>query len=154
VLRSKSSLALACAADAGIPLTHRDASRALTLVTGHTKDGALSLDFAALARPGATLAIYMGIHSLALLTDGLVRHGFDPTTPAALVERGGTRRRRILTGTLPELAAQAPHWSTGGPALVLIGEVVGRRTDPHPSRRDASVRAAAAARDLVHYPII
>jgi uroporphyrin-III C-methyltransferase/precorrin-2 dehydrogenase/sirohydrochlorin ferrochelatase len=120
--------ALACAADAGIPLTHRDASRAVTLATGHTKDGALDLDFAALARPGATLAIYMGVHSLALLTKGLRRHGFDPTTPAALVEHGGTRRRRILTGTLPELLVQAPHWSRGGPALVLIGEVVARRT--------------------------
>jgi uroporphyrin-III C-methyltransferase/precorrin-2 dehydrogenase/sirohydrochlorin ferrochelatase len=121
--------ALACAADAGIPLTHRDASRAVTLVTGHTKDGRLDLDFAALARPGATLAIYMGIHTLAQLADGLARHGFDPTTPAALIERGGTRRKRILAGTLPELVVQAPSWSSDGPTLVLIGEVVARRSE-------------------------
>lgn len=120
--------ALACAADAGVALTHRDASRAVTLATGHTKDGRLDLDFAALARPGATLAIYMGIRTLGLLPEGLMRHGFDPTTPAALVERGGTRQRRVLTGTLPELVAQAPGWSNGGPTLVLIGEVVARRT--------------------------
>ena len=119
--------ALACAADAGVPLTHRDASRAVILATGHTKDGVLALDFAALARPGATLAIYMGLHALAPLLDGLARHGFDPTTPAALVERGGTRQRRVLTGTLPELVVQAEGWSSGGPALVLIGEVVARR---------------------------
>lgn len=121
--------ALACAADAGIPLTHRDASRAVTLVTGHTKDGRLDLDFAALARPGATLAIYMGIHTLAQLADGLARHGFDPTTPAALIERGGTRRKRVLAGTLPELVVQAPSWSSDGPTLVLIGEVVARRSE-------------------------
>ena len=120
--------ALACAADAGIPLTHRDASRAVTLVTGHTKDGVLDLDFASLARPGATLAIYMGIHTLAQLADGLGRHGFDPATPAALIERGGTRRRRVLVGTLPELVVRAPGWSSGGPTLVLIGEVVARRS--------------------------
>jgi uroporphyrin-III C-methyltransferase/precorrin-2 dehydrogenase/sirohydrochlorin ferrochelatase len=119
--------ALACAADAGISLTHRDASRAVTLVTGHTKDGRLDLDFAALARPGATLAVYMGIPTLAQLTEGLAHNGFDPTTPAALIERGGTRRHRVLAGTLPELAAQAPGWSSGGPTLVLIGEVVSRR---------------------------
>ena len=121
--------ALACAADAGIPLTHRDASRAITLVTGHTKDGTLDLDFAALARPGATLAIYMGVHSMGLLTKGLARHGFDMTTPAALIERGGTRRRRVLVGTVSELAARAAGWSSGGPTLVLIGEVVARRTN-------------------------
>ncbi|HTW69357.1 MAG TPA: uroporphyrinogen-III C-methyltransferase [Acetobacteraceae bacterium] len=119
--------ALACAADMAIPLTHRDASRSVTFVTGHTKDGMLHLDFAALARPGATLAVYMGIHTLPRLAEGLARHGFDVTTPAALVEHGGTRRRRILTGTLPELVRQAPAWSNGGPALVLIGEVVARR---------------------------
>jgi uroporphyrin-III C-methyltransferase / precorrin-2 dehydrogenase / sirohydrochlorin ferrochelatase len=120
--------ALACAADAGIALTHRDASRAVTLATGHMKDGVLDLDFVALARPGATLAVYMGVHALARLTAGLVRHGFDPATPAALVEHGGTRQRRILTGTLPELAVQASHWTRGGPVLVLIGEVIARRT--------------------------
>jgi uroporphyrin-III C-methyltransferase/precorrin-2 dehydrogenase/sirohydrochlorin ferrochelatase len=121
--------ALACAADAGIPLTHRDASRAVTLATGHTKDGVLDLDFAALARPGATLAIYMGIHTLPQLADGLARYGFDSTTPAALIERGGTRWKRVLTGTLPELVAQAPAWGSGGPTLVLIGEVVARRSE-------------------------
>ncbi len=120
--------ALACAAQAGVPLTHRDASRAVTLVTGHTKDGRLELDFPALARPGATLAIYMGIQTLRELLAGLARHGFDPATPAILVERGGTRRARMLGGTLPDLAARAPDWSTGGPVLVLLGEVVSRAT--------------------------
>ena len=121
--------ALACAADAGIPLTHRDASRSVTLATGHTKDGTLDLDFAALARPGATLAIYMGVHTLPLLLAGLTRHGFDPATPAALVERGGTPACRTLRGTLPELLAQASGWGSGGPTLVLIGEVVARSAE-------------------------
>jgi uroporphyrin-III C-methyltransferase / precorrin-2 dehydrogenase / sirohydrochlorin ferrochelatase len=120
--------ALACAAQAGVPLTHRDASRAVTLVTGHTKDGRLELDFAALARPGVTLAIYMGIRTLGELFAGLARHGFDPATPAILVERGGTRRARTLRGTLPDLVVRAPGWSTGGPILVLLGEVVSRAT--------------------------
>ena len=122
--------ALACAADAGIPLTHREVSRSVTLVTGHTKDGVLDLDFSALARPGATLAVYMGIHSLPDLLAGLTRCGFDRRTPAALIEQGGTERRRVLTGTLPELITRAGEWSTGGPVLVLVGEVVVRRRIP------------------------
>ncbi|HEY3848500.1 MAG TPA: globin family protein [Acetobacteraceae bacterium] len=68
-------------------------------------------------------------------------------------EQAGTRRRRILTGTLPEPAAQALLCSAGGPGLVPIGEVIGRRSDLHLLRRDASVRATAAARDIVDYPI-
>jgi uroporphyrin-III C-methyltransferase/precorrin-2 dehydrogenase/sirohydrochlorin ferrochelatase len=132
--------ALACAADAGISLTHRNDSRAVILATGHTKDGTLDLDFVALARPGATLAIYMGIHTLALLSEGLARHGFDPTTPAALIERGGTRQPRVLTGTLPELVAQAPNWGHGGPTLALIGEVVARRIESVGLHGEQSIR--------------
>ena len=46
------------------------------------------VDFAALARPGQTLAIYMGVSTLPALRDGLVAAGMDPSTPAALVEAG------------------------------------------------------------------
>jgi uroporphyrin-III C-methyltransferase/precorrin-2 dehydrogenase/sirohydrochlorin ferrochelatase len=116
--------ALACAAEAGIPLTHRDAARAVTLVTGHTRDGKLDLDFSAVARHGQTLAVYMGLATLPALQAGLVAAGLDASTPAAIVENGGTGRARVLQGTLGSIGAAAPAWSSGAPALVLVGEVV------------------------------
>jgi uroporphyrin-III C-methyltransferase/precorrin-2 dehydrogenase/sirohydrochlorin ferrochelatase len=121
--------ALGCAAQAGIPLTHRAAARTVTFATGHTKDGRLDLDFIQLAR-GGTIAVYMGIVTLPGLRDGLFAAGLPPGTPAALIERGGSPAQRTLTGTLDELVEQGPAWSTGGPALVLIGEAVGRRVTP------------------------
>jgi uroporphyrin-III C-methyltransferase / precorrin-2 dehydrogenase / sirohydrochlorin ferrochelatase len=119
--------ALACAAQSGIPLTHRAAARSVTFVTGHTREGRLDLDFDALARPSQTLAVYMGIATLPALTDGLMRAGLDASTPAALIERGGTAAARLLDGTLASLADAAAAWSSGGPALVLIGEAVALR---------------------------
>ena len=118
--------ALACAAQAGVPLTHRDAARALTFVTGHTKDGVLDLNFSALVASQATLAVYMGVVSLPKLRAGLLAAGLPVGTPAALIERGGTSAQRDLHGTLDSLVAQAAAWSTGGPTLVLIGDAVGR----------------------------
>ncbi|MFT8244756.1 siroheme synthase CysG [Roseomonas sp. BN140053] len=120
--------ALACAAAAGIPLTHRDCARALVLATGHTRNGEVGLDFAALARPGHTLAVYMGVHTLARVRDGLLDAGLPATTPAALIENGARPDQRVLAGTLAEVAAQAPGWTRGGPALLLVGEAVARRT--------------------------
>jgi uroporphyrin-III C-methyltransferase/precorrin-2 dehydrogenase/sirohydrochlorin ferrochelatase len=118
--------ALACAAQARIPLTHREASRALMLVTGHTKHGEPAIDFAAAARPGTTLAVYMGIATLPRLRDGLLEAGLPRATPAALIEAGGTPQQRELRGTLDLLVDAAPGWTTDGPVLLLVGEVVGR----------------------------
>ena len=128
--------ALACAAQAAIPLTHRAVARTVTFATGHTKDGRLDLDFAQLAR-GGTTAVYMGIVTLPLLRDGLFAAGLDPATPAALIERGGTRAQRLLTGTLDRLVVEAADWSTGGPTLVMIGDVVGRRAGTSASTQTA-----------------
>jgi uroporphyrin-III C-methyltransferase/precorrin-2 dehydrogenase/sirohydrochlorin ferrochelatase len=120
--------ALACAAQARIPLTHRDAARSLTLITGHTKDGTVDVDFATVARSGGTLAVYMGLVTLPKLRDGLLANGLDAQTPAALIERGGTAEQRTLFGTLDELVARADAWSTQGPILALIGPAVARAT--------------------------
>ncbi|MBD0271883.1 MAG: uroporphyrinogen-III C-methyltransferase [Acetobacteraceae bacterium] len=115
--------ALACAAATGIPLTHRDHARTVTFATGHTRDGRLDLDFTALARPGQTLAIYMGVATLAALRDGLVAAGLPAATPAAFIERGGTDAQRVLRGTVADVVARAPAWHAGGPALLLVGGV-------------------------------
>ena len=120
--------ALACGADAGIPLTHRDAARMVTFATGHTRDGKLDLDFAALARPAQTLAVYMGLATLPALHQGLVQAGLDPSTPAAIVENGGGAQPRALYGTLASITAEAPGWASRRPALVIVGEVVALRS--------------------------
>lgn len=117
--------ALACAAQARIPLTHRGVARSLTFVTGHTKDGVPDIDFASAAKSGGTLAIYMGLSTLPKLRDGLLRHGVDMELPALLIENGGTHMQRELRGTLTSIAAEAVHWSRGGPALLLLGQTVG-----------------------------
>ena len=119
--------ALACAAQAGIPLTHRGVARSVTLLTGHTRAGVPDFDFAAAAHTGGTLAIYMGLATLPKLRDGLLRQGLAPDTPAALIENGGTHTQRMLTGALATIADEAAGWSTGGPTLLLLGEAVGLR---------------------------
>jgi len=139
--------ALACAAATGIPLTHRDHARAVTLATGHTRDGRLDLDFTALARPGQTIAIYMGVATLPALRDGLLAAGLDPSTPAALIEAGGTPQQRLLRGTLHTIAAQAPQWHHGGPVMTLVGTVTKEGLSiPHqPERTDTRENEGLAA---------
>jgi uroporphyrin-III C-methyltransferase len=103
----------------GIPVTHRDLARGVTLVTGHTKDGA-EPDWAALARSGTTLVIYMGLRNLDRIVAGLVAGGMNPATPACLVQNGTLRTQREAVTTLAALSAQGFE----APAIIVIGEVV------------------------------
>lgn len=118
--------ALACAAGAGIPLTHRDYARSVTFVTGHLKDGKVGLDFAALASHGQTLAFYMGLSTLTELAERLIREGLSPCTPSALIEAGGTSRQRVIYAKLSELPAAAISSSCRGPTLLIVGDCVAR----------------------------
>ena len=113
-----------CAAYAGIPLTHRDHAHACIFVTGNRVKGRVALDWEAVARPDQTLVVYMGLESLREICTGLVRHGLDAATPAALVEQGTTERQRVLEGTLDTLAGRVEGAGARAPALLIVGEVV------------------------------
>ncbi len=113
--------ALACAASAKIPLTHRSAAHAVTFVTAHRRRPDLGIDYAGLLRPGVTLAIYMGLATLPRLRDELGEAGFSTYMQAVLVENGGTPQTRVLRGPLAELAGLAGAWASGGPVLILLG---------------------------------
>ncbi len=122
--------ALACAASAGIPLTHRDAAHAVTFVTAHRRRDDLGIDYAGLLRPGVTLAIYMGMATLPRLCIELAAAGFATTMQAVLVESGGTPRTRVLRGSLDALAVSASDWAAGGPVLILLGGTADRMPQP------------------------
>ena len=113
-----------CAAYAGIPLTHRDHAHACTFVTGNLNNGEVVLDWSAVARPDQTIVIYMGLVGLRAICAGLVAHGLEGSTPAALVERGTTENQRVIEGTLATLADAVEGAGVRAPTLVIVGHVV------------------------------
>lgn len=115
--------ALACAAYAGIPLTHRDYAQSLRFVTAHCQKSEDSLDWQQLAAEKQTLAIYMGVTGLERLQNKLLEHGRQGNTPFALIENGTRPEQRIITGTLANLYTLATQHNVQSPALLIIGEV-------------------------------
>lgn len=107
----------------GIPVTHRELARGVTFVTGHARDGA-EPDWAALARTGTTLVIYMGLKRLPRITSSLMEAGMKPETPACAIENGTLGYQREVVCTLVNLASDVLSRGIGSPALVVIGEVV------------------------------
>ncbi len=113
-----------CASYAGIPLTHRDYAQSCLFITGHVKDGAMNLNWPALAQPQQTLVVYMGTHGIDILSRQLIKHGLTETTPAAIVQQGTTREQKTYITTLKELPAIPERHPVRPPSMIIIGEVV------------------------------
>ena len=109
-------------ASLGIPVTHREVARGVTFVTAHARDGGAP-DWAALARTGTTLVIYMGLQRINEITAALAAAG-SGAVPAAVIERGTTTNERSVVGTVATIAAQAAAAGLGSPALIVVGGVV------------------------------
>jgi uroporphyrinogen III methyltransferase/synthase len=110
---------------AGIPVTHRGVSTSLTIVTGHEEPGKDNLlDWSALANLGGTLVVLMGVSRLAENVSALIAGGRDPSTPAAIIERGGFVDQRQILGTLQDIVSKAEGAAIKPPAILVVGEVV------------------------------
>lgn len=120
--------ALACAAYAGVPLTHRDYAQSVRLVTAHCQGSVDTLDWQALAQERQTLAVYMGTSELPVLQQRLLAHGRAASTPIALVENGSRPEQRVVIGTLANLAECATQYEVRSPALLIVGEVAALAT--------------------------
>lgn len=119
--------ALAAGAYAGIPLTQRNTSSSLVLVTGHedpTKHE-LQVDWPRLGGlKNTTLAIYMGMSRLRDIMARLQEGGLAPTTPAAVVQWASLGRQRSVAATVADLAERVEAAELKAPAIVFVGEVV------------------------------
>ena len=122
---------VAAPAYAGIPVTHRGVATSVTFVTGH-EDPAKSesqTDWAALARAGGTIVLYMGVKSLPHIASALVSGGMPPSTPAAAIQWGTHARQRTVVATIATLTEAITREGIGAPVITVIGNVVSLRDE-------------------------
>jgi len=131
------SAALGCAAEAMLPLTHRDWSSAVSFVAGQCK-GLGEQDWSGLAGQGRTLVIYMGVANARAIADKLMADGVAPDMPVAVLERGTLEGARALRTLLADLGDMVERDRVKSPAIIVVGEVV--------LLSDAENRLAALAR--------
>ncbi|MDH3638070.1 MAG: uroporphyrinogen-III C-methyltransferase [Gammaproteobacteria bacterium] len=116
--------AVACAAYAGIPLTHRALSHGVYFVTGHRSNNGSVLPMGGPIDPQSTIVIYMGVASVDRIVAQLIAAGRSPDTPAAVIERGTTDYQRRVITELSELPGSVQVHGVQPPAMIIIGEVV------------------------------
>lgn len=111
---------------AGIPVTHRGLSAAVTVVTGHEdpNKSAPGHNWRALAQSEGTLVFLMAMQNLEDITKTLLANGKDAQTPAAVIQNATTARQRTLITSLEKLPEDVTAQEFSAPALVVIGTVV------------------------------
>jgi uroporphyrin-III C-methyltransferase len=116
-------------AAARIPATQRGVSRALILATGHAVGSEDDLDWAALARTGQPLVVYMGLAALGSIAAALMRGGLDAGTPAAVIAGATTAAERVLVADLGSIAGRAAAEGIRPPAVIVVGAIVALRDE-------------------------
>lgn len=120
------SSGLAALAIHGVPATTRTTNHAVILATGHRAEDA-AMDWAALARTGAPLVLYMAAANLPGIVDGLIAGGLPGATPALAIHAATTEGEQVVEGTLERLPGLVASGAIRSPAVVAIGAIAAFR---------------------------
>ena len=126
-----------------MPLTHRDASSAVSFVAGQCK-GLSDQNWSGLAGKGRTLVIYMGVANAEAIVEKLIADGAAPDLPVAVLENGTRSDFRALRTLLTDLGDLVRREAVRSPALLVVGEVA-RYGDAEDKFREFAQMAGATA---------
>lgn len=166
--------AIAAPTYAGIPVTHRDLSSSVVVVTGHEdpEKTRASVDWDALAHGPDTIVVLMGLGNLAPIANRLMEAGKPSDTPVALVQDATTPIQKTVSGTLADIVAKSCEAGLRPPTVAVIGKVADLRNkiawqETRPlsnkrilvtrARRQASAlsfRLSALGADVIELPAI
>ncbi len=123
--------ALGAAAGIQVPLTHRELSSTLILVTGSSKHSEHIANWPDRLPSNATIVVYMPGHDLSALQPRLLNAGLPPETPCAIISSATSEAEQVHI-TIVEHLHSSRYLSA--PRLLVIGEVV-RFAEPNRLRQ-------------------
>lgn len=116
--------ALGAAAYAGIPLTAREYSTAVRLLTYYKSDIVPDQYWEELAHTTDTLVFYMSAETVEGIVSKMIRYGVAPEKHIAVIEQATTPMQKVYTSNIYDFMQQYGNHSFISPSLVVIGKVV------------------------------
>jgi uroporphyrin-III C-methyltransferase len=117
------SSAMAVPGLAGIPVTHREVSKSVWIVSGSAATGGITGDLRHAARSEATVVVLMGVHTLQEIVKVYSEEGKEET-PVAIIQDGSLDTQQSIAGTVATIERQTVESRIGTPAIIVIGDVV------------------------------
>ncbi|AXK45363.1 uroporphyrinogen-III C-methyltransferase [Brachybacterium saurashtrense] len=143
--------ALAGPASADVPVTHRGTAVAVHVVNAHGDLG--PADLAALADPGTTTVLMMGVKWLPRLVSQALLNGIDPATPVAVVQEATLPDQRSVRGTLADIEQVVAEAGIGHPAVIVVGRTAAEGfLRPEEPAAAADVPEHGSGREAVDLP--
>jgi len=112
--------ACSAAAAAGISLTDRRVASQVAFATVHHSEENSAENFAAAAREGRTLVLYMPGHDYERIFSELRHAGLRGDTPCVVVTKIATTDQQVIWSDLRSLAEQS---ALPSPSILIVGEV-------------------------------
>ena len=120
------SSAIAGPAYAGVPVTYRQESLSVTIVTGHEDPASeATVDWEQLAKLGGTIVVLMGAARANEIATRLIAGGLAGDTPVAAIRWATYPDQHAQRMTLDELR----HAALRSPTVIVVGRVAARHLD-------------------------
>lgn len=112
------SSTVSCPMYSGIPLSFRDSNSAFAFLTGHEAENkSFSINWNKLPD---TLVIVMGIKNRDIIAQNLIKSGFEPNTPVAIIKNGTTLLQETTICDLSSLG----NTPAEPPSVIFVGKNV------------------------------
>ncbi len=77
---------------------------------------------AKLAQHNATMCIFLSVHMVSEVMDEMIKGGYRPETPAAVVKKASWPDQEIIRGTVATIGAQVEAAGIGKTAMIVVGD--------------------------------
>lgn len=117
------------AAYSGIPLTHRDYSSSVMILTGHESidKNKSYIRWNSITKAADTIVIFMGLEQLKDISKKLIGGGLTRNAKIAVIENATSNKQRVVVGNLGNIEKKVKQKKIQSPAIIIVGKVVGIR---------------------------
>lgn len=111
----------------GIPLTHRDYSSSVMILTGHEsiEKKKSPIKWNSITKAADTIVIFMGLEKLEAICTKLIGGGLTRNTKIAVIENATSNKQRVIVGNLGNIEKKVKQKNVQSPAIIIVGKVVG-----------------------------
>lgn len=116
------SSSLAVASFIGLPLTFRNLSQGITILTGTNKDN--DVPHYTYKNKSHAYVFLMSVRHFKTIAHAMINDEFPPTTEAIAISNGTYQNQQIVCGTLSNISQKMKDYHQANPAIIIVSPTI------------------------------